>query len=119
MADGAIDSGQLDLASSLLDEGDQLMSSFDDGIAVMHERFALVRSRLAAALDADPAGNHLTERELDVLGLLPGTLSISEIAHQLYLSPNTVKTHTRAIYRKLGASSRDEAVRIARGRRLV
>ena len=42
--------------------------------------------------------------------------SLREIAQSLYVSQNTVKTHTRSIYRKLGASSREQAV--ARGREL-
>jgi LuxR family maltose regulon positive regulatory protein len=58
----------------------------------------------------------LSDRELAVLRLMPSDSSLREIAAALYLSQNTVKTHTRSIYRKLGASSRDEAV--ARGRDL-
>jgi LuxR family maltose regulon positive regulatory protein len=42
--------------------------------------------------------------------LLPGTLSLREIAEKLYVSVNTVKTHAQAIYRKLGVSTRDDAV---------
>lgn len=48
--------------------------------------------------------------ETTVLELLPSDLSLREIAAQLYLSLNTVKTHARALYRKLGVSSREEAV---------
>jgi LuxR family transcriptional regulator, maltose regulon positive regulatory protein len=44
-----------------------------------------------------------------VLRLLRGTLSLREIGQELDLSPNTVKTHTRAVYRKLGVSTRQEA----------
>ena len=51
-----------------------------------------------------------------MLRLLRGSLSLRGIAQELYLSQNTVKTHARAIYRKLGVSSRDEAV--ARGREI-
>jgi LuxR family transcriptional regulator, maltose regulon positive regulatory protein len=45
-----------------------------------------------------------------VLRLLRGTLSLREISQELYLSPNTVKTHTRAAYRKLGVSTRQDAI---------
>jgi LuxR family maltose regulon positive regulatory protein len=45
-----------------------------------------------------------------VLRLLQGTLSLREIGQELYLSANTVKTHTRAAYRKLGVSTRHDAV---------
>ena len=48
--------------------------------------------------------------ELGVLRLLATDLTQREIGTQLYLSVNTVKTHTRSLYRKLGASSREEAV---------
>ena len=65
------------------------------------------------------AVEELTERETDVLRLLQGSLSLNEIASDLYVSHNTVKTHTSALYRKLGASSRAEAVQIGRSRQLV
>jgi LuxR family transcriptional regulator, maltose regulon positive regulatory protein len=58
----------------------------------------------------------LTARELAVLRLLASELTRPEIADALYVSENTVKTHLRAIYRKLDASSREEVV--ARGREL-
>lgn len=58
----------------------------------------------------------LSDRELAVLRLLPGDASLREIATSLYLSLNTVKSHSRSIYRKLDASSREQAV--ARGREL-
>jgi LuxR family maltose regulon positive regulatory protein len=52
----------------------------------------------------------LTERELEVLQLLEKGMSRREIARMLYLSLNTVRSHTRSIYRKLGAVSRAEAI---------
>ena len=58
-------------------------------------------------------------RELDVLRLLQGSLSLGDIARELFLSTNTVKTHAHAIYRKLDAHSRDEAVRAARRNQLI
>jgi LuxR family maltose regulon positive regulatory protein len=51
-----------------------------------------------------------SEAELAVLRLLRSDLSNREIGARLYLSPNTVRSHTRAIYRKLGVSSRADAV---------
>lgn len=56
------------------------------------------------------AGEELSERELDVLRLLATDRSLRELAGELYVSLNTVKTHTRAIYRKLDATSRKHAV---------
>ena len=58
--------------------------------------------------------NELSGRERAVLRALTGPLSERDIARELYLSHNTVHSHTRSIYRKLGASSRAEAVRRAR-----
>jgi LuxR family maltose regulon positive regulatory protein len=52
----------------------------------------------------------LTDRERDVLRLLPSPLNQREIGRELYLTRNTVKTHTQSLYRKLGVSSRREAV---------
>ena len=49
-----------------------------------------------------------------MLRLLPTELSLREIGSALYVSLNTVKTHTRSIYRKLHASTRTEAVGRAR-----
>jgi LuxR family maltose regulon positive regulatory protein len=56
----------------------------------------------------------LSERELEVLRLLAAGLSNREIAEELYLSINTVKTHTKSIYGKLGVRSRTQAVNRAR-----
>lgn len=63
--------------------------------------------------DAAPAGT-LTKRELGVLRLLQGGLSVGTIAREMERSPNTVKTHIKASYRKLGVSTRHEAVTRAR-----
>jgi LuxR family maltose regulon positive regulatory protein len=56
----------------------------------------------------------LTTAELRVLQYLPTHLSFPMVANELYVSANTVKTHARAVYRKLDASSRGEAVLRAR-----
>ncbi len=56
----------------------------------------------------------LSEREIEVLRLVAEGLSNQEIADRLYLSPNTVKVHTRNIYGKLGVSNRTEAAARAR-----
>ena len=55
-----------------------------------------------------------SEAELRVLRLLAGPSSRSEIAQALFVSPNTVKTQIGAINRKLGTSTRAEAVARAR-----
>ncbi len=52
----------------------------------------------------------LTTAELRVLRFLPTHYSFHEIAQRLHVSSNTVKTHVHAVYRKLDASSRSQAV---------
>jgi LuxR family maltose regulon positive regulatory protein len=61
----------------------------------------------------------LTERELDVLRFLVGELSTRQIAQSLYVAPSTVRTQVKSIYRKLGVSSRTEAVEEAHLRGLI
>ena len=63
-----------------------------------------------AAVGADPGGGWLTERELDVLRDLPSMMTLGEIATDHGISLNTVKTHVRSIYAKLGAGTRREAI---------
>jgi LuxR family maltose regulon positive regulatory protein len=61
----------------------------------------------------------LSAREREVLMHASGMLSTAEIAAEMFLSVNTVKTHFRSIYRKLSASHRNEAVRRARQLELI
>jgi LuxR family maltose regulon positive regulatory protein len=87
----------------------------------------LAGSLLAVRDGRDSAAGHaarelldpLSERETIVLRYLPTMLSNQEIAGELFVSVNTVKTHLKSIYRKLGVSDRREAVRLARELRLV
>ncbi|MGB4868395.1 MAG: LuxR C-terminal-related transcriptional regulator, partial [Candidatus Promineifilaceae bacterium] len=58
-----------------------------------------------------PLPDPLSERELEVLKLLATSLTGPEIAHELMISLNTMRTHTRNIYSKLGVNSRLTAVR--------
>jgi LuxR family maltose regulon positive regulatory protein len=66
-----------------------------------------------------PLTQELSPSELRVLGYLPTNLSRPEIADELSVSPNTVGTHLRRIYAKLGADDRSAAVRRARELRLL
>jgi LuxR family transcriptional regulator, maltose regulon positive regulatory protein len=61
-----------------------------------------------------PSGGWLTERELVVLRDLPSMMTLGEIAAAQGISLNTVKTHVRSIYAKLGAGTRREAIGISR-----
>ncbi|WP_290063124.1 LuxR C-terminal-related transcriptional regulator, partial [Amycolatopsis solani] len=83
------------------------------------ERFAGEILALRRRLHTPPMPAPLTERERSVLRLLPTQRSIDEIAQDLTVSPNTVKTHVRGIYAKLDVRSRREAVAIAQARGLL
>jgi LuxR family maltose regulon positive regulatory protein len=103
-------------AAELADEAREVLAALPEGTEALQGRLADLDRRLARpSREADNA-EPLTEREVAVLRMLGGSLSLREIGHELYVSANTVKTHTQAIYRKLGVSSRHDAV--ARGKRL-
>ena len=61
----------------------------------------------------------LTDRELSILRMLPGTATQREIGAALYLSINTVKAYNKSLYRKLGVGGRQDAVRVARQLQLI
>lgn len=78
-----------------------------------HEGFLasrIIRSDGAVSRHA-VVGSRLTSRELEVLGYLRTTMTAEEIAAALFVSVNTVRTHQRSIYRKLGVRTRREAIR--------
>jgi LuxR family maltose regulon positive regulatory protein len=77
------------------------------------ERVLALRTGAAGAACRRPA-EPLSVREQDILRWLGSQLSLREIASQLFVSRDTVKTHTRHIYRKLGVSTREQAVSLAR-----
>jgi LuxR family maltose regulon positive regulatory protein len=68
----------------------------------------------AAAAPIGDGQPPLTDREIAILALLPGPMTQRDLAAALFVSPNTLKTHLRSIYRKLGAQSRADAVLRAR-----
>jgi LuxR family maltose regulon positive regulatory protein len=69
--------------------------------------------------DTRSPGEPLTERERRVLQLLTSDLSERGISHELYVSHNTIHSHVRSIYRKLGVSSRAHALQRTRELRLL
>jgi LuxR family transcriptional regulator, maltose regulon positive regulatory protein len=114
LAQVLLDLGQRAEARELTGEAQDVLAEFPEGVEVLQARLEGLRRQLTAPLRVAGRGSELTEREVAVLRLLRGTLSLREISVELYVSPNTVKTHAQAIYRKLGVSTRHDAV--ARGR---
>ncbi|MCX4978066.1 MULTISPECIES: response regulator transcription factor [unclassified Streptomyces] len=78
----------------------------------------LVAARLVTHMQA-PAGEQLTPREVQVLGLVARGLSNSEIGRQLYIGEATVKTHLLRTFVKLGVNDRTAAVTIALSRGIL
>jgi LuxR family transcriptional regulator, maltose regulon positive regulatory protein len=96
-----------DLLASLPDPG--------DGLERVARTEKVLKLRPSPGRAAAPAPYwELSQRELEVLRLLRSSLSQREIAAELYVSFNTVRTHTRVIFSKLGVTSRAEAVARAR-----
>ena len=116
----------LGLVRTFLDEGPGLCRRLPE-LTLEHTDRAL--GRLAAVICHELALatkrrqtrpiEQLTARELAVLRMLPLRMSNREMAAQLYISVNTLKTHVRAIYRKLDVPHRSAAVRRARALQLV
>ena len=102
----------------LVDEARAIVDRLPDpGIVGRNIERVLSRHGVAAVAPAVPGMvEPLTEREMAVLRFLPTAMSQREIAGELFVSPNTVKTHCRAIYRKLGVGNRKAAVQAARDR---
>ncbi len=87
----------------------------DPGIVARHlERIESRHAIAATTVETPDIVEQLTDRETAVLRYLPTTLSQREIANELFVSPNTVKTHCTAIYRKLAVDNRKAAVQAAR-----
>ena len=96
-------------AAALLGEARAVLAAWPDGAKAQQIRADQLANQLAGR-QLRPLAEPLTDREEEVLRLLRGTLSLREIGQELFLSANTIKTHARAIYRKLGVSTRQEAV---------
>jgi DNA-binding NarL/FixJ family response regulator len=68
------------------------------------------RASSAAGLDWPGKREGITDRESEILALITQGKSNAEVARLTYLSPNTVKSYIRSVYRKIGADSRTQAV---------
>ena len=110
-----------DLRRCLLGAGPRLLAVLHRHMRGVTAHGALA-AELVAVLEGGAAGSAvpqlladgLTERELAILRYLPTIMSNREIARQLYVSVNTVKTHLKQVYRKLGVASRRDAIDRAR-----
>src|SRR3954453_15385376 len=89
------------------------------GAVLLETLAAETQSELGSRDRVQPATGELSPAEQRVLRLLMTRLTQREIANELYVSLNTVKTHARVIYRKLGVGSRAGAVAAARELNLV
>ena len=90
---------------------ERLLRAFGEGAGELDE--SKHATRPAAGTRPLPLVEPLSERELEVLRLLGTEMSGPEIADALYVSLNTLRTHTKNIYGKLGTNSRRAAVRRA------
>jgi LuxR family transcriptional regulator, maltose regulon positive regulatory protein len=106
--------GEVDGARTLMREVDEIFNRRPDLGTLAGETQAL-RTRLATERRSSSQGaSSLTTAELRLLPMLATHLSGPEIAAELFLSPHTVKSHQLSLYRKLGTSSRSQAVVRAR-----
>jgi ATP/maltotriose-dependent transcriptional regulator MalT len=104
---------------AVLKEAREILEAFPDAgvfpeLLEREERKLRTRRPREGQLDGE-----VTQRELDVLRLLSGELSTRQMAQSLYVAPSTVRTQVKSIYRKLGVSSRKEAVDEAHARGLI
>jgi LuxR family maltose regulon positive regulatory protein len=106
-------------ARNLADEAEHLLRD-EPTLTTPQVQLAGIVDRLSAGDAARSIGpSSLTTAELRVLHYLPTNLTLTEIARRLYVSHNTAKSHTASVYRKLGVSSRGDAVEIARSVGLI
>jgi DNA-binding NarL/FixJ family response regulator len=77
---------------------------------------AINKLRLLLGSPKDHGDSRLTRRQREVLGLVADGLSTDQIAAASNISPGTVKSHLQAIFARLGATNRSEAIAIAKDR---
>jgi len=87
---------------------------------LLHQAHSRIgRTAARAARRSGMLAEELTDRELSILRLLPGSATQREIGRALFLSVNTVKAYNKSLYRRLGVASRQEAVEVARDLGLI
>jgi LuxR family maltose regulon positive regulatory protein len=99
-------------ALAVLEQAEAIVRRRPD-LGTLPREMARLRNRVDRITRATPVGaSSLTTAELRLLPLLPTHLSYREMADHLFVSHHTVKTQVTSIYRKLGVSSRSEAVEL-------
>jgi LuxR family maltose regulon positive regulatory protein len=101
--------GDPDGAHAVLRQADDIFQQRPD-LGDLPDQADQLQTRLATMRRTGLGATSLSAAELRLLPLLPSHLTFREIAERLFLSQHTVKTQAISIYRKLGASSRSEAV---------
>ena len=100
-------------ARTLMGEIDELLGR-RPGLGTLAGEAGTLRARLGNERGASvPGASALTAAELRLLPMLCTHLSFPQIAAELFLSPHTIKSEMKSIYRKLGASTRNQAVTLA------
>lgn len=94
-----------------LDRADEILDRLPDPGALPARSAALRHSLSTPAHRSTEYGEYLTDREIGVLTLVAEGMTQRQIAAQLFISHNTVKSHLKNAYRKLGATSRADAIR--------
>ena len=110
LAQVLLDAGDHAEAAVRVNEAKVILATLPDNAGAHWAQVAALERPLASPRRSAPLAEPLTEREVAVLRLLSSSLSLREIGQELFVSANTVKTHTQAIYRKLGVSARHDAV---------
>ena len=105
-------------------------SSFVDKSAPLSDLVAAIKTssitpltftsrKMTDAISLKNQGVGLTERELEILEILPTGDTVAEMARNLFVTESTIKTHLASIYRKLGATNRVQAINSARKKGLL
>ncbi len=120
LAQVRIASGDRDGGKEVLAEARDILEPFGDDTGIFSDLLERQERKLRTRKRRDGSLNgELTPRELDVLGLLDGEQSTRQIADSLYVATSTVRTQVKSIYRKLGVSSREQAVDEGHARGLI
>ena len=104
--------GQLTQAARTLDQARELLAELQDPgrLPALATEVATLIEQTRAGADGGPVRDPLSPAELHILRLLATDLSQRQIGEKLFLSLNTIKTHARSVYRKLGVSTRQDAL---------